>query len=158
MTAYYMSPVPDACMAVIQHDSVVTYSQDGDGVEQMFKDMLPVLVMRGAVCLYHEGEVVYMLRRRTAWVGIVDVFTGPDATIHEAVRVGRRAIAWAAENSAYHRLEARSPWPMLPVIARRLGFEIEGYRRESFRSPSGAMLDEIEVGLILRGTTCHKQH
>lgn len=145
-------------MNVIVQGTTLGLSQDGDGVDAAFIDALPKLVGLGIAVLYHEGNIVYMLRRRTAWVGYVDIFVGDGGTIHEAVKVGRKAIAWAAENTVYHKLEARSPWPMLPVLAQRLGWKVEGYREASFMGPDGEMLDEVEVGLILRGTTWQRLH
>jgi len=158
MTAYYKtSPSPD-CLQVLRQGFTPGLSQDGDGVDVSFMEAIPKLVEAGHVCLFHDGPVVFMLRRKSAWVGSVDVFIGDDAGIHDAIRAGRAAIAWAAENTYYHKLEARSPWPMMRTLALRTGWTVEGYRFESYRNADGTMLDEIEVGIILRGTPCHKSH
>lgn len=145
-------------MDVIRQGTTIGMSQDGDGVDRIFIDALPTMVERGVVCLYHEGKVVFMLRRRTAHVGLVDIFLGEGATVFDAIRVGRRAIQWAAENTHYHKLEARSPYPMMRVLALRIGWKVEGYREQSYRAEDGRMLDEIEVGLILRSESCRKSH
>lgn len=158
MMIFYQNQVSEDCMKVVQQGATLGLSQDGEGVDSVFLDALPRLVALGVVCLYHEGNIVYMLRRLTAWIGYVDIFVGDGGTIHEAIRVGRKAIQWAAENTVYHKLEARSPWPMLPVVAQRLGWKIEGFRHESFMGPDGEMLDEVEVGIVLRGTTWQRLH
>lgn len=158
MSVFYKTMISDSCLDVIRQGYTPGLSQDGDGVDDIVMDAIPTMVLLGSILLYHEGNIVYMLRRSTAWIGIVDIFIGENGTIKEAIKVGRKAIAWAVENTYYHKLEARSPMPAMPVIAKRIGFKVEGFREHSFKTQSGEMLDEVEVGLILRSASCHKSH
>lgn len=155
---YYKNQVSEQCMEVLKQGHITGVSQEGPGIDDLVLMAIPMLVETGTAVLYHEGNIVYMLRRKTAWIGQVDIFVGEHGSIMEAVKVGRKAIAWAVENTYYHRLEARSPFPMMKILAKRLGFELEGYRKESFKDNSGAMLDEIEVGLILRRPSWQSPH
>lgn len=164
MTAYYMERLPDSVLDIVISGYTPGLSQDGDGVEErelidsLMLESIPMMVERGNMVIYHEGNIVYMLRRKTAWVAQVDIFIGEEGTLLEAISVGRKAIKWAAENTLFHKIEARSPMPAMKVLAKRLGFDIEGKRKESFKTTDGEMVDEIEAGLVIRSQSCLKSH
>jgi hypothetical protein len=159
MTAFYQTTPSPECMRIIREGFTPGLSQDGPGVDTRMIEMLPAMVEAGAYALYHSGNIVFALRRHSAWVGIVDMFLGEGATIHDATKAARKFLEWAASHTYYIKLEARSPSPAMAVLAKRVGASIEGYRVGSFIREDGTQDNEVEVGIMLkRGITCHKSH
>jgi hypothetical protein len=103
------------------------------------------------MAIYHASPVVFFLRAMSPDVGIVHLAFEPEVSPFAMRRACLEFIAWAREGTGYHRLEGRTSNLRLAVFGMHCGADMEGIRKESFRTPTG-MADEYELGYILRST------
>ena len=147
MNVYIETPVPGDIMDIIATSGLqiggVTFNND------VILDGLKAMVMQGSMAVIKSGPVVVLMRAFTPDVGIVHACFVPGAKPHAILRGAKEFMVWAAENTHYHKLEARTPNLRLAILMEHCGAEVEGIRRESARTGE-AMADEYELGYILR--------
>ena len=110
-----------------------------------------IMVEQRSMAVFYQDPIVVLLRAFTADVGIIHVCFAQKRKPITMLRALQAFVAWASAGTGYHKLEGRTPNLRLALLATHCGAEIEGIRRESFRTPEG-MADEYELGYILKNT------
>lgn len=155
--AYYGTEPSLEALAVMHLGHLPEMSQTPGFSEVMGITLVPELVRKGLLCLYHYGDVVLALSRATAYIGRVDVFVVPGTQIEECIKAGKAFLEWAQANSTFVKLESRSPERSAFVVAKRCGWKHEGTRRHCFRKATGEFVDEYEMGFVLGDRSCQQQ-
>lgn len=149
MTLYYESTLPDEVVEIISADS-----GEIDGIKASPESILQavrIMVAQGSMAVYYQDPVVVLLRAYTPDVGIIHICVSQKRTPISLLRALQSFAAWAGKGTNYHKIEGRTSNLRLALLATHCGAEIEGIRRESFRTPAG-MADEYELGYILKNT------
>jgi len=156
MTVYYMAEsLPEALQSLLIEEDEVNPQ---DTVPEDKNEWIPIfenLVRTGRLLIFYENNVAILLRRQTAWVGIIDTKVGHAASTKDVIKTYKNFVAWAKEHSGYMKLETRTPFEKYGrVMAKATGAILEGTRRCSYLTKENKMVDEYEYGVVLREELC----
>ncbi len=105
-------------------------------------------VKQGASFLvgYKEYGTAFLIVSRTQFVGELHVFSNSTSS-WSIVKASRSIMGWIKQ-SPYIKIEARSSSKDVITLAKRNGWQVEGYCRNSFINPDKTISDEVLFGFI----------
>lgn len=104
----------------------------------------------GKVYIVYDNDVVLLFTDQTPYVLHMDSVRGPRASIFDYTKVIKKTVKMFTEKTEIHKLETRTPFVELEVLAKRCKWSHEGTHKESYQMPDGSFADEHTYGLILR--------
>lgn len=113
--------------------------------------------LEGKVYIIYDKNVILFLTDQTPYVIHMDSIRGPGASIFDYTKTIKRAVSMLKEKTDIHKIETRTPFSELDILAKRCKWDIEGTHKESYQMPDGTFADEHSYGIILRreNNTCH---
>lgn len=93
-----------------------------------------------------DYKTVVVVRPVSQFVCEVHIFSDAHQ-FGKAVRGFRKIKDFIWNTTPYQRIEARSHLSKVGALAKRLGFELEGVRKDAYFCEDGTRLDEYEYGL-----------
>jgi len=98
---------------------------------------------------YKEHKTVFLLNRKTEFVGDIHVFsvaTNP----WDIVKATRKVMKWIEMESPFIKIQSKSHLKDIVTLAKRTKWDIEGYSKKSFVNKDGTLSDEVFFGLVVR--------
>lgn len=106
--------------------------------------------LEGRVYIVYEKGIILFFTDQTPYVLHMDSVRGPNASIFDYTKVIKKVVKMFIEKTLIHKLETRTPFPELEILAKRCKWDHEGTHKQSYQMPDGTFADELSFGLILR--------
>jgi len=82
----------------------------------------------------------------------MDSIRGPRGSIFEYTKLIKKVVQLFKEKTLIHKLETRTPFTELEILAKRCKWAQEGLHKESYEMLDGSFADEYSFGIILTRT------
>ena len=106
--------------------------------------------LEGRVYIVYEKGIILFFTDQTPYVLHMDSVRGPNASIFDYTKVIKKVVKMFTEKTEIHKLETRTPFPELEILAKRCKWDHEGTHKQSYQMPDGTFADELSFGLILK--------
>jgi hypothetical protein len=106
--------------------------------------------LEGRVYVVYEKDIILFFTDQSPYVLHMDSVRGLHASIFDYTKVIKKVVKMFVEKTEIHKLETRTPFPELEILAKRCKWDHEGTHKESYQMPDGTYADELSFGLILR--------
>ncbi|OYW79675.1 MAG: hypothetical protein B7Z19_04635 [Polynucleobacter sp. 32-46-5] len=88
----------------------------------------------------------------------MDSVRGPNASIFDYTKLIKKVVKMFVEKTLIQKLETRTPFPELEILAKRCKWDHEGTHKQSYQMPDGTFADELSFGIILNRTKEQKEN
>jgi len=106
--------------------------------------------LAGKVYLVYENDIILIFTDQSPYVLHMDSVRGPRGSIFDYTKVIKKVVKLFIEKTEIHKLETRTPFPELEILAKRCKWDHEGTHKESYQMPDGSFADELSFGIILK--------
>ena len=106
--------------------------------------------LTGKLYVVYEKGIVLYFTDRSPYVLNMDSTRGPNSSIFDYTKLIKRVVKMFTEKTEIHKLETRTPFPELEILAKRCKWSLEGTHKESYQMPDGTFADELSFGIILK--------
>lgn len=106
--------------------------------------------LEGRVYIVYEKGIILFFTDQTPYVLHMDSVRGPNASIFDYTKVIKKVVKMFTEKTEIHKLETRTPFPELEILAKRCKWDHEGTHKQSYQMPDGTFADELSFGIILK--------
>lgn len=130
------------------HPAIYPSMADDYAQAEMVPQAAQALVTSGVWALQPSETSLFMLFPRTVTMWEVHVMVMPEGRGRQAIEDGRNGLAWLFENTPCEKVIAYIPEfnPQALLLAKRVGFVVEGTITKSFRK-DGVLHDMKIVGI-----------
>jgi len=125
-------------------DTTQTLHEIVERVQERCLDGEIYLVYDNDICLFFTDQSPYTLH--------MDSIRGPRGSIFEYTKLIKKVVQMFKEKTLIHKLETRTPFTDLEILAKRCKWDHEGTHKESYQMPDGSFADEYTFGLVLTRT------
>lgn len=152
----YLTKIPTEITEILLEEDEIVPQDSVPEDKQDWLDILNDMVISGKLLIFFENNVVILLRRYNAYIGIFDTKVGSKASAKEVIKAYKKFFSWAKEGTYYYKLETRTPLEKYGrVMARATGATLEGTRKKSYMNKENQMVDEYEYGYVIdRSNVC----
>ena len=154
MELYYGMELPQHvidCLLNTDRTQFGFHKDTEESVEEIVES-LKEAVLNQQVYLVYDTDVVLFFTDKAPYVLNMDSIRGPRASIFEYTKVIKKVVKMFVEKTLIHKLETRTPFKELEILAKRCKWDHEGTHRESYQMPDGTFADELSFGIILKRT------
>lgn len=109
--------------------------------------------LEGRVYIVYENDICLFFTDQTPYVLHMDSIRGPRGSIFEYTKLIKKVVKMFTEKTEIHKLETRTPFKELEILAKRCKWDLEGTHKESYQMPDESFADELSFGLILKRPT-----
>lgn len=114
--------------------------------------------LEGRVYIVYEKGIILFFTDQTPYVLHMDSVRGPRASIFDYIKVVKKVVNLFTEKTLIHKLETRTPFLELGILAKRGKWDLEGTHKQSYQMPDGTFADELSFGIILNRTKEQKEN
>ena len=105
--------------------------------------------LAGKIYIVYDREVILLFTDQTPYVLRMDSLRGENSTIFDYIKVINKVVKLFTEKTVIHKIETRTPFTDLAILAKRYKWKHEGTHEESYQMPDGSFVNELSFGLIL---------
>jgi hypothetical protein len=106
--------------------------------------------LEGKVYIVYDKDVMLFLTDQTPYVLHMDSIRGPKASIFDYSKTIKKVVAMLRDKTEIHKLETRTPFTELDILAKRCKWDLEGTHKQSYQMPDGEFVDEHSYGIIIK--------
>ena len=106
--------------------------------------------LEGRVYIVYEKGIILFFTDQTPYVLHMDSVRGEGSSIFDYTKVIKKVVKMFIEKTLIHKLETRTPFPELEILAKRCKWDHEGTHKQSYQMPDGTFSDELSFGIILK--------
>ena len=117
-------------------------------VEQIV-DAAKKACLEGNLYIVYDKDILLFFTDQTPYVLHMDSIRGINASIFDYTKVIKKTVKMFIDKTDIHKLETRTPFPELEILAKRCKWSHEGTHKESYQMPDGTFADELSFGIIL---------
>lgn len=114
--------------------------------------------LEGRVYIVYEKGIILFFTDQTPYVLHMDSVRGPNTSIFDYTKVIKKVVKMFVEKTLIQKLETRTPFPELEILAKRCKWDHEGTHKQSYQMPDGTFADELSFGIILNRTKEQKEN
>jgi hypothetical protein len=115
-------------------------------------DGIDTACIEGKVYIVYENDILLFFTDQTPYVLKMDSVRGPRGSIFDYTKLIKKVVKLFVEKTLIHKLETRTPFTELDILAKRCKWSHEGTFKESYQMPDGEFVDEYSFGIILHRT------
>ena len=108
--------------------------------------------LAGGLLIVHEKDINLFFTDQAPYIIKMDSLRGPSASIFDYIKLVKKVVKFYTEKTETHKLETRTPFKELEILAKRGKWTYEGTHKESYQMPDGSFADELSFGIILKRT------
>ena len=152
MEWYNGMELPEHVLESIRNTDIEQYGlhKDTQTTKEDIVNALYDRCLQGTLLVVHEKDINLFFTDQAPYVIKMDSLRGPKASLFDYIKVVRKVIKFYLEKTETHKLETRTPFKELTILAKRGKWEHEGTFKESYQMQDGSFADELSFGLILR--------
>lgn len=113
--------------------------------------------LNGKVYIVYEKDIILLFTDQSPYVLHMDSVRGKNSSIFDYTKVIKKVVALFVEKTLIHKLETRTPFPELEILAKRCKWDLEGIHKQSYQMPDGSFADELSFGIILNRTEAQEK-
>ena len=152
MDLYYGMELPKEvtdCLLSVPREQFGFHKETEHTVEEIV-EYTKEACLEGRVYIVYEKGIILFFTDQTPYVLHMDSVRGKDASIFDYTKVIKKVVKMFTEKTEIHKLETRTPFPELEILAKRCKWDHEGTHKQSYQMPDGSFADELSFGLILK--------
>ena len=152
MDLYYGMELPSEvtdCLLSVPREQFGFHKETSHTVEDIV-EFTKEACLEGRVYIVYEKGIILFFTDQTPYVLHMDSVRGPNASIFDYTKVIKKVVKMFTEKTEIHKLETRTPFPELEILAKRCKWDHEGTHKQSYQMPDGTFADELSFGLILK--------
>lgn len=154
MDLYYANELPKEvtdCLLTVPREQFGFHKDNKHTVEDIV-EYTKQACLEGKVYIVYEKDIILFFTDQTPYVIHMDSVRGPRASIFDYTKVIKKVVKLFTEKTLIHKLETRTPFPELEILAKRCKWDQEGVHKQSYQMPDGTFSDEMSFGIILHRT------
>ena len=154
MDLYYASELPKEvtdCLLTVPREQFGFHKDNKHTVEDIV-EYTKQACLEGKVYIVYEKGIILFFTDQTPYVLHMDSVRGPRASIFDYIKVVKKVVNLFTEKTLIHKLETRTPFLELGILAKRGKWDLEGTHKQSYQMPDGSFSDELSFGIILKRT------
>lgn len=136
------------CLLGVPREQFGFHKETQHTVEEII-EVIKEACLEGRVYVVYEKGIILFFTDQTPYVLHMDSVRGKDASIFDYTKVIKKVVKLFTEKTEIHKLETRTPFPELEILAKRCKWDHEGTHKQSYQMPDGTFSDELSFGLIL---------
>jgi hypothetical protein len=102
------------------------------------------------VYIVYESGILLFFTNQTPYILRMDSVREENSSIFAYTKVIKKVVKLFTEKTEIHKLETRTPFKELDILAKRCKWDHEGTFKESYLMQDGSFADELSFGIILR--------
>ena len=160
MDLYYANELPKEvtdCLLTVPREQFGFHKDNKHTVEDIV-EYTKQACLEGKVYIVYEKDIILFFTDQTPYVIHMDSVRGPRASIFDYIKVIKKIVKLFTEKTLIHKLETRTPFPELEILAKRCKWDHEGTHKQSYQMPDGTFADELSFGIILNRTKEQKEN
>lgn len=144
------------CLLTVPREQFGFHKDTEQTVEEVV-ETIKEACLAGKVYIVYEKGIVLFFTDQSPYVIHMDSVRGPNASIFDYTKVIKKVVTMFSEKTLIHKLETRTPFPELEILAKRCKWDLEGTHKQSYQMPDGSFADELSFGLVLKRTEEQKR-
>ena len=152
MDLYFGMDLPSEvtdCLLSVPREQFGFHKETSHTVEDIV-ELTKEACLEGRVYIVYEKGIILFFTDQTPYVLHMDSVRGPNASIFDYTKVIKKVVKMFTEKTEIHKLETRTPFPELEILAKRCKWDHEGTHKQSYQMPDGTFADELSFGIILK--------
>jgi hypothetical protein len=137
------------CLYKVPYEQFGFHKETLYTVEDIIEIMKQACIERKVYIIYEKGIILFFTDQ-TPYVLHMDSVRSADSSIFDYTKVIKKAVKFFTENTESHKIETRTPFKELEILAKRCKWDHEGTHKQSYQMPSGEFYDELSFGIILK--------
>ena len=105
--------------------------------------------LEGHLYIVYDKNIMLFFTDQTPYVLHMDSIRGLNSSIFDYTKTIKKIVKLFKEKTDIHKLETRTPFSELEILAKRCKWSHEGTHKESYQMPDGTFADELSFGIIL---------
>jgi hypothetical protein len=149
---YFGTPLPEhviTCMLNTPREQFGFHKDQSLSIEQIVEEVEKACLNYSLYIIY-DKEILLFFTDQAPYVLHMDSIRGINSSIFDYTKLIKKAVKLFEEKTAIHKLETRTPFTELEILAKRCKWNHEGTYKESYQMPDGSFADELSFGIILK--------
>lgn len=154
MDLYFGMDLPEqvvTCLLSVPREQFGFHKDTTSTVEEIV-EYTKEICLAGKVYIVYENDVILFFTDQSPYVLHMDSVRGERGSIFEYTKLIKKVVKMFTEKTVIHKIETRTPFKELEILAKRCKWDHEGTHKESYQMPDGSFADELSFGLTLKRT------